>query len=59
VVPVGNVTAYSTLRVDAAVVFPKWAAARTASAAICACVAFEGAALPVSAHTPAREPPVG
>src|SRR5438034_4118798 len=50
---------YWELRLLAAVVLPKWLAAVTAVCPSCSAVGADGEADPVSAHTPARAPPVG
>src|SRR5690349_22773763 len=58
-VPFGDTTTYCALRLDAAVVLPKWEAAATAWVPIWNPVAWLGAAEVVSAQTPANAPPVG
>src|SRR3954468_694855 len=58
-VPVGERIAYCTLRLEAAVVLPKCAAALTASWPSCVCVAWLGVAAALSYQTPASAPPVG
>src|SRR4051794_37698756 len=58
-VPVGERMAYCTLRLDAAVVLPKCAAALTASWPSCVDVAWLGVGAALSYQTPASAPPVG
>ena len=50
---------YCALRFSAAVVLPKWLAARTASLPICSPLAALGSADALSYQTPASAPPVG
>ena len=55
----GDTMKYCTLRLAAAVVLPKCAAARAASVPSWAALALDGDAALLSSHVPASAPPVG